>query len=108
MEYAIKILEKERELIVTALKNGENEHLTALKELDKALDWLRLLKEKQLGAAKKYNVETLPFIEGRGGFSSYRIAIDNETDDIKFWNEYKKMDGSHLLLFPGDCIFNER
>lgn len=30
MEYAIKILEKERELIVTTLKNGENEHLTAI------------------------------------------------------------------------------
>lgn len=108
MEYAIKILEKERELIIVALKNGKKERLDDLKQLDKALDWLRLLEERQLGVAKEYNLEPLPFIEGRGGFSCYRIAIDNEMDDIKFWEEYKKIDGSHLLLSPGDYILNEK
>ena len=108
MEYAIKILEKERELIVSALKKGEKEHLTVLKELDKALSWLYLLKGIQVGTAKKYHIEPLPIIEGHGGFSSYRIAIDNETDDINFWEEYKKNDGSHLLLYWGDYILKEK
>lgn len=48
MEYAVKILEKERELITVALKNGEKERLTERKQLDEVLDWLRLLKEQQI------------------------------------------------------------
>lgn len=31
MEYAINILEKERELVIVSLKNGEKERLTDLK-----------------------------------------------------------------------------
>lgn len=53
MEYAINILEKERELVIVSLKNGEKERLTDLKQLNKALGWLRLLKEQQIGMVKK-------------------------------------------------------
>lgn len=108
MEHAIKLLEKERELIVEDLKNGEKDRLDDLKDLDKALEWLYLLEEKQFDEAKRYNLEQLPFIEGRGGFSCYRIAIDNESDDIKFWNEYEKSDGSKLSLYPRDYIINRK
>lgn len=108
MEHAIKLLEKERELIVADLKNGKKERLDDLKDLDKALEWLYLLEEKQFDEAKRYNLEQLPFIEGRGGFSCYRIAIDNESDDIKFWNEYEKSDGSKLSLYPRDYIINRK
>ena len=108
MEHAIKLLEKERELIVEDLKNGEKDRLNYLKDLDKALEWLYLLEEKQFDEAKRYNVEQLPFIEGRGGFSCYRIAIDNESDDIKFWDEYEKSDGSKLSLYPRDYIINRK
>lgn len=108
MEHAIKLLEKERELIVEDLKNGKKERLDDLKDLDKALEWLYLLEEKQFDEAKRYNVEQLPFIEGRGGFSCYRIAIDNESDDIKFWDEYEKSDGSKLSLYPRDYIINRK
>lgn len=108
MEHAIKLLEKERELIVEDLKNGEKDRLDDLKDLDKALEWLYLLEEKQFDEAKRYNVEQLPFIEGRGGFSCYRIAIDNESDDIKFWDEYEKSDGSKLSLYPRDYIINRK
>ena len=69
MEHAIKLLEKERDLIVADLKNGKKERLDDLKDLDKALEWLYLLEEKQFDKAKRYNLEQLPFIEGRGGFS---------------------------------------
>ena len=108
MEHAIKLLEKERELIVADLKNGKMERLDYLKDLDKALEWLYLLEEKQFDEAKRYNLEQLPLIEGRGGFSCYRIAIDNESDDIKFWDEYEKSDGSKLSLYPRDYIINRK
>lgn len=108
MEHAIKLLEKERELIVADLKNGKKDRLDDLKDLDKALDWLYLLEEKQFDEVKRYNLEQLPFVEGRGGFSCYRIVIDNESDDIKFWNEYEKSDGSKLSLYPRDYIINRR
>ena len=108
MEHAIKLLEKERDLIVADLKNGKKERLDDLKDLDKALEWLYLLEEKQFDEAKRYNLEQLPFIEGRGGFSCYRIAIDNESDDIKFWEEYEKSDGSKLSLYPRDYIINRK
>nr|WP_314098135.1 hypothetical protein [uncultured Lachnoanaerobaculum sp.] len=108
MEHAIKLLEKERELIVEDLKNGEKDRLNYLKDLDKALEWLYLLEEKQFDEAKRYNLEQLPFIEGRGGFSCYRIAIDNESDEIKFWDEYEKSDGSKLSLYPRDYIINRK
>ena len=108
MEHAIKLLEKERELIVEDLKNGNKDRLNYLKDLDKALEWLYLLEEKQFDEAKRYNLEQLPFIEGRGGFSCYRIAIDNESDEIKFWDEYEKSDGSKLSLYPRDYIINRK
>lgn len=108
MEHAIKLLEKERELIVADLKNGKKDRLDDLKDLDKALEWLYLLEEKQFDEVKRYNLEQLPFIEGRGGFSCYRIAIDNESDDIKLWDEYEKSDGSKLSLYPRDYIINRK
>lgn len=108
MEHAIKLLEKERELIVADLKNGKKDRLDDLKDLDKALDWLYLLEEKQFDEAKRYNLEQLPFVEGRGGFSCYRIVIDNESDDIKFWDEYEKSDGSKLSLYPRDYVINRK
>lgn len=108
MEHAIKLLEKERELIVADLKNGKKDRLDDLKDLDKALDWLYLLEEKQFDEVKRYNLEQLPFVEGRGGFSCYRIVIDNESDDIKFWDEYEKSDGSKLSLYPRDYVINRK
>ncbi len=108
MDYAIKLLETEREIIIAALKNGKKERLNDLQQLDKALGWLRLLEEKQLDKANRYHLEPLPFIEGYGGFTNYRIAIDNETDDMKFWEGYKKDDGSHLLLSLGDYLLIEK
>ena len=108
MEHAIKLLEKERELIVADLKNGKKDRLDDLKDLDKALDWLYLLEEKQFDEVKRYNLEQLPFVEGRGGFSCYHIVIDNESDDIKFWDEYEKSDGSKLSLYPRDYVINRK
>ena len=108
MEYAISILEKERLSVISALKDGQKERLSDLQQLDKALGWLRLLAEKQVDSAGKYNFESLPFIEGHGGFTNYRVVIDNETDDPSFWQEYEKQDGSHFLLSLGDYIVESK
>ena len=54
--------------------------------------------------ASRYHVEALPYIEGRGGFTYYRLAIDNETDDTALWDEYQGADGSPLWLSWGDLV----
>ena len=108
MHYAIKILEREREMIVSALKDGHQEKLQDLQGIDKALGWLRLLQENRVKKASRYSFDTLPPIEGRGGFSNYRLMLDDETDDTACWDEYTKPDGSHYLLCPGDFIVEEK
>lgn len=108
MKYAINLLEKERELLVEALKNGEKEKVCILQQLDKALSWLRLIEEKELYHVNQYELEVLPPLEGRGGFSNYRIAIDNETDDINFWDEYKREGNQNLLLSFGDIVLRRK
>lgn len=108
MEYAIKILEEERSALIASLKEGRDNRLDDLRQLDKALGWLRLLQEKRVDKASRYHVEPLPFIEGHGGFTNYRVVIDNETDDMALWEEYQKTDGSHFLLSLGDFIVESR
>ncbi|MCI9079675.1 MAG: hypothetical protein HFH68_12280 [Lachnospiraceae bacterium] len=108
MDYAIKILELERISIISALKNGQNEQLQELQQLDKALKWLHLLQDKKVDNAGRYNFEPLPFVEGYGGFTNYRIMIDKETEDVSLWEEYKKTDGSCFLLEPGDFILEAK
>lgn len=108
MDYAIKKLEEERLLIISALKEGHKEQLQNLQQLDKALGWLSLLQKFQIDKADRYNLISLPFIENRGGFSCYRIMIDNETEDTSFWEEYTKPDGSNYLLNYGDFIIESK
>ena len=108
MDYAIKVLEREREMIVSALKDGYQEKLNDLQEIDKALGWLRLLQEHRIRNVCRYCCDTLPPIVGRGGFSNYRLMLDDETDDTACWDEYTKPDGSHYLLCPGDFIVEEK
>lgn len=90
MDYAIKILESERISIISALKNGQSGRYN------------------KVDNAGKYNFEPLPFIEGYGGFTNYRIMIDKETEDCSLWEEYKKTDGSCFLLDPGDFILEAK
>lgn len=108
MDYAIQILEEERLRIQSALRDGHKERLQDLQQLDKALGWLSLLQEKQVEKASRYHFISLPFIEGHGGFTNYRIMIDNETEDTSFWEEYVKQDGSHYLLGYGDFIVQSK
>lgn len=107
MEYAVELLQKERETVVEALKMGERERLRDLQQIDKAIGWLRLIQANNLDKACKYNLDALPYIEGYGGFACYRVMIDKETEDTEDteeWEEYEKRDGKHYLLSPGDFL----
>lgn len=104
MQYAIERLRKEREQIVNLLRAGHQEKLKDLQSLDKALGWLNLLQEHNVDQANKYDFEALPYIEGRGGFTYYRLMVDDETDDTADWYEYVKEDGSGYQLCLGDYI----
>lgn len=104
MQYAIDMLKKEREQIIAALRQGEGERLQQLQALDQALEWLQLLQKYHIGKACRYELVELPYIEDRGGFNSYRLMIDDETDEPASWIEYKKTDGSPYLLGLGDYL----
>lgn len=104
MNYAIKLLQNEREIIKNDLKSGDSDRLKELQEIDKALGWLTLLQNNNVDKASRYDLDELPCIKGHGGFSSYRIAIDNEEDNPEYWQEYQRVDGSHYLLNIGDFV----
>lgn len=108
MDYAIGVLLKEREEIVTALKSGQKNRLKDLAQLDKAIHWLNLLQGADLDLANRYQLEALPFIEGYGGFTCYRLMIDNETDDVNAWVEYKNDQGESYSLQLGDYILRHK
>lgn len=108
MEYVIELLQKERETIVAALKNGQQEKLRDLRQVEKAIGWLSLIQENNLDRACKYDLDALPYIEGYGGFTCYRIMIDKETDNTEDWEEYKKQDGGHYQLSLGDFLLVHR
>ena len=104
MDYAIAVLERERTAIVEELRTGRRERLPDLQELDRGLDWLRLLQLHGVDQAARYRVEIPPLIEDRG-FAYYRLAMDYDgSDDMRYWKEYIKPDGSHLELTGGGDI----
>lgn len=108
MEFAIKLLEEKRIHIISDLKQGQQQRLPELKELDKTLDWLRVLQAHQVEKADRYNFDSLPFIDGRGGFASYRLMMDDESNDVDGWDEYQKPDGAKYLLNGGDFIIEAK
>lgn len=108
MEYAIRLLQKEREAIVSALKNGQHEKIRDLQQVDHAIGWLCLVRDNHLDKAGSYELDALPYIEGYGGFTYYRIMIDKESENTENWEEYKKQDGRHYELGPGDFLLVHR
>ena len=103
MQYAINKLLENREKIVENLKVGKTEEFGLLKELDKAIAWLKLVNNENLDNANKYMIQTLPATTGYG-YSYYHLMIDMETDDKTHWVEYKPS-GEALALCGGDIIF---
>lgn len=102
MHYAVKTLLEEREKIVNALKNGDQNRLKDLQELDKAIAWIEVLMANQLDRARDYSVEPLPSTVGYG-YSSYHLMIDMESNNVQDWLEYRPK-GEDLLLGEGDIL----
>ena len=75
--------------------------------MDKALDWLRLLKEQQIGMVKKYQLERMPPIDGRGGFSSYRIVLIMKRMILSSGKNIRRM-MVHLYGYIQEIIFSEK
>ena len=105
MRKVIEHLEKYRNHIVEHLKNREEEYLTELQELDKAISWLRKVEELNLSIVQKYDIIRLPDMET--GYSAFRIMNDCETDDINQWIELKK-DGCPVSMTQGDVLIIEK
>lgn len=108
MKYVIGLLQEERETIIAALRNGQHDKLQNLQQIDQAIGWLNLIQDKHLDQACKYDLHALPYIEGYGGFTCYRIMIDKETDDRENWEEYKRQDGGYYELSLGDFLLVHR
>lgn len=53
---------------------------------------------------EKCDFVALEVMKGHNEFESYHLMIDNETDDVSCWEEYKKPDGSNYHLGYGDFI----
>ena len=77
MEDIIELLQKERIKTVDALKQGEQQQLSYLRQIDKALGWLKMIEENKLENIGKYDVCRLPEppSESSGLYSFYHICL---------------------------------
>ena len=82
MKDIIELLQKERIKTVDALKHGNQQELSYLQQIDKALGWLKRIEEK-----------------GWEDVGCYHIMMDYESPNIEDWKEYRPNDQSLLLSF---------
>ena len=68
----------------------------------KAINVLRYCRQHEIDST--YKVAELPFIEVHGDFYSYRLMIDNESDDVQHWKELKEINGRAAEFSFGDKI----
>lgn len=109
MKNIIELLQKERIKTVDALKQGDQQQLSYLQQIDKALGWLKMIEENKLENVGKYDVYRLPELplESSGLYSFYHIMQDYESPNIEDWQEYKA-DGQALLLSVDDIIITRK
>lgn len=109
MKDIIELLQNERIKTVDALKQGEQQQLFYLQQIDKALGWLKLIEEKGLDGAGRYDIHSLPDLPQKksGLYSFYHIMMDYESSNIEDWEEYKP-DGQTLLLSFDDIVITRK
>jgi hypothetical protein len=71
------------------------------KEIEEAIRCLDFC--ERAGIESSARVHVLPLLEGRGGFSEYRVMDDAETEDRSSWVE-PEIDGDKRRLGPGDLL----
>lgn len=91
MKDIIELLQKERIKTVDALKHGNQQELSYLQQIDKALGWLKRIEEKGLEDVGCYDIHSLPDLpqENSGLYSFYHIMMDYESPNIEDWKEYR-------------------
>ena len=109
MKDIIKLLQNEREKTVDALKHGNQQKLSYLQQVDKALGWLKLIEEKGLDNVGCYDVHSLPDLppERAGIYNYYHLMMDYEDPDVENWKEYKPC-GQPLLLMFDDIVITRK
>jgi len=107
MKVAIDILESERKETVECLKlqNGDKNCLSRIKELDKAINWIKKLNELGVNNVQKYDIIELP--DPKTGFSEYRVMNDCETDNMEYWQELE-INNKRISMTMGDIIIITR
>ena len=60
MKDIIELLQNERTKTVDALKQGEQDKLSHLQQLDKALGWLKVVEDNELATVGSYKIHRLP------------------------------------------------
>ena len=104
MEYVIKVLLTEKNLLVEKLKSKENTdvNIERIAQIKKTINWLNKISELKLKDVEKYEIVELPNMNT--GYSEYRLMNDCEVDDIKQWIEFK----NHIGLTAGDFIIAKK
>ena len=75
MKDIIELLQNERTKTVDALKQGEQDKLSHLQQIDKALGWLKVVEDNELATVGNYKIHRLP--DPNSGFSYYHLMVDN-------------------------------
>ncbi len=109
MKDIIELLQKERIKVVDALKQGEQQQLSYLQQIDRALGWLKMIEEKGLEHIGKYNIYSLPALppEISGLNAYYHLMLDYESTNVEDWEEYKP-NNQPLLLCLDDIIITHK
>lgn len=107
MKDIIELLQKERIKTVDALKRGEQQQLSYLQQIDKALGWLTTIESNELDKVIKYNIHKLP--DRIHSYPRYHLMVDYDydgSDDPACWTEYKP-EGSPLVLSFDDIVITK-
>lgn len=103
IDYLVKRIEEIERSLSSDAGDSLNEALIEEKMSHvKAINMLRYCQRHDIDST--YQVAELPYIEGHGGFYSYRLMIDNEFDDVQYWKELKEINGRAAEFSCGDKI----
>ncbi len=91
MNSTIQLLKEKQSQLIEQLRNenaGIPETLQQKKDIDKAIAWLENIEKHNLEHPAHYEWVELPWME-TGYYTDYRIMNDCETDDRRYWVEFK-------------------
>lgn len=105
MKDIIELLQNERIKTVEALRQGGQDKLPYLQQIDKALGWLKAVEENGLENVGRYDIHRLP--DPLYGFSYYHLMVDYESGDPSDWKEYMPNNQS-LELCLDDIVIKHK